>query len=140
MAANDTTPECMTSPERGLSLQVRTATLRRVIGAKYCGRGYVQLTWKANYAKAAEKLNVDLVGDPDLAMSKDIAALILRHGMREGWFTGKSFQSYLPAEGQANAAQFQAARRIINGTDKSALIAKYAMQFQAALLAGGWET
>jgi putative chitinase len=108
-------------------------------GPRYCGRGYVQLTWKANYAKAGAKLGQDLVGNPDLAMRADVAAQILRHGMREGWFTGKSFQSYLPAAGQADKAHFTAARRIINGTDKAALIAGYALQFQAALVAGGWE-
>lgn len=109
-------------------------------GPKYCGRSYVQLTWKSNYAKAGQKLGVDLVGNPDLAMDRNIAAGILRHGMREGWFTGKSFQSYLPASGLADKAQFTAARRIINGTDKANLIAGYAMAFQAALVAGEWET
>jgi hypothetical protein len=109
-------------------------------GPKYCGRGYVQLTWKSNYAKAGQKLGVDLVGNPGLAMDRNIAAGILRHGMREGWFTGKSFQSYLPAAGLATKDQFTAARRIINGTDKASLIAGYAMQFQAALVAGEWET
>ena len=107
-------------------------------GAKYAGRGYVQLTGRSNYIKAGIKLNVDLVGGPDLALSKDIAALILRHGCREGWFTGKGFQHYLPASGPATAAQFQAARRIINGTDKAALIAQYASKFQDALIAGEW--
>jgi putative chitinase len=109
-------------------------------GAKYAGRGYVQLTGRANYKRAGDKLNVDLINGPDLAMSKDIAALILRHGMRDGWFTGKSFQSYLPASFPASAAHFQAARRIINGTDKAAAIAGYAIAFQDALKAGGWAT
>lgn len=109
-------------------------------GVKYAGRGYVQLTGRANYQRASIKLGVDLVNDPDLAMNADVAALILRYGMREGWFTGKSFQSYLPAAGLATAVQFQAARRIINGTDKAALIANYAVEFQKALVAGEWET
>ena len=108
-------------------------------GPRYCGRGYVQLTWKTNYQKAGAKLGVDLAGNPDLAMKPEIAAGILRHGMREGWFTGKSFQSYLPAAGVATQAQFTAARRIINGTDKASLISSYAVQFQSALVAGGWE-
>lgn len=108
-------------------------------GAKYAGRGYVQLTGRANYAKAGAKLNVDLLNGPDLAMSKDIAALILRHGMKDGWFTGKRFESYLPSTRAATEANYQAARRIINGTDKAALIAQYAMQFQSALIDGGYE-
>jgi len=109
-------------------------------GIQFAGRGYVQLTGRANYAKAAAKLNVQLIGNPDLAMDRNVAADILRHGMREGWFTGKSFQSYLPAAGLATAAQVQAARRIINGTDKAILISKYAMAFQDALKAGEWAT
>ena len=108
-------------------------------GPKYCGRGYVQLTWKNNYIKAGKKLGVDLVGNPKLAMDRGIASKIMRHGMREGWFTGKRFDSYLPASGEASRAQFRSARRIINGTDKSAQIARYALEFQAALVAGGWE-
>jgi putative chitinase len=50
-------------------------------GPKYCGRGYVQLTWKTNYSKAGEKCGVDLVTYPDKAMDPAIAAKILRHGM-----------------------------------------------------------
>lgn len=106
-------------------------------GVKFCGRGYVQLTWRSNYDRAGKKLGVDLVGNPDLAMDPTIAAGILRHGMKDGWFTGKSFASYLPA-GKATQAQFVSARRIINGTDKASLIASYAVQFQSALEAGGW--
>lgn len=109
-------------------------------GVKYAGRGYVQLTGRSNYIKAGVKLNIDLVNGPDLALSKDVAAMILRHGMKDAWFTGKGFQHYLPAAGPATAAQFQAARRIINGVDKSALIANYAIEFQKALQAGGWPT
>ena len=108
-------------------------------GAKYAGRGFVQITGRSNFIKAGLKLGVDLVNQPDLTMSKDIAALILRNGMREGWFTGRGFSHYLPATGPANAAQFQAARRIINGVDKAALIAGYSMAFQEALQAGDWE-
>lgn len=108
-------------------------------GVKFCGRGYVQLTWRTNYERAGKLLGVDLVGNPDLAMNKDIAALILRHGMKTGWFTGKSFVNYLPSDGAATRAQFQAARRIINGSDKADLIAGYALAFQTALNAGAWE-
>lgn len=104
-------------------------------GVRFCGRGYVQLTWKANYAKAGAKLGVDLVANPDKAMRPDIAARIMREGMVEGWFTGKALKDYLPGPRGA-LGQYQAARRIINGTDKAALIAGYAMQFEAALVKG----
>ena len=106
-------------------------------GAAYCGRGYVQLTGRANYAKAGDKLGHDLIGRPDLAMRQDIAASIMRLGMREGWFTGRSFQHYLPVQGLATADKFTAARKIINGNDKASKIAGYAVKFQNALLKAG---
>ena len=107
-------------------------------GVKYAGRGYVQLTWRDNYKRAGIKLGVDLLGDPDLAMNKDIAARILREGMRDGWFTSQKLSDYLTSTGPAGRAQFRAARRIINGSDKADLIAGYAIDFQDALTAAGW--
>jgi putative chitinase len=107
-------------------------------GAKYFGRGYVQLTWKNNYKRAGDKCGVDLVARPDLALRPDIAATILRKGMDEGWFTGKRLADYLPSKGPATRTQFTAARRIINGTDRAAQIAEHAIKFQIALEAGGW--
>jgi hypothetical protein len=103
-------------------------------GVRYCGRGYVQLTWKANYAKAGEALGYPLVGNPDLAMRPDIAAAIMVRGMAEGWFTGKKLSDYITAE----RADFVNARRIINGTDKAREIAAEAGHYLAALNAGGW--
>jgi len=81
---------------------------------------------------------VPLEAQPDLACRPDIAAKIMRAGMTEGWFTGKAFRHYLPTAGTASKAQFVEARRIINGTDKALLIAGYALQFQTALVKGGW--
>lgn len=108
-------------------------------GVKYCGRGYVQLTGRRNYTWAFSALDLDLVRRPELAERADIAALILREGMMTGVFTGKRLSDYLPAFGPADRHQFRQARRIINGLDDAELIAGYAMQFQAALQAGGWE-
>ena len=107
-------------------------------GVKYCGRGYVQLTWKVNYAKAGAKIGVDLVNHPDRAMVPANAARIMREGMVEGWFTGRRLKDYLPGR-IGVLAQYQQARRIINGADKAALIAGYAKQFEAALVKGGWQ-
>lgn len=102
-------------------------------GIKYHGRGYVQLTWQDNYQKAADKLGVDLVQHPELALQPDNAAQILRHGMVEGWFTGKTLADYMPGTGAASEAQFTQARRIINGLDGAELIAGYALEFQSAI-------
>lgn len=107
-------------------------------GPKYCGRGYVQLTWKSNYRKAGEECGVDLVAYPDKAMDPVIAAKILRQGMEEGWFTGKGFSRYLPAVGRASTQQYSQARYIINGTDRAQQIAAHAKAFEDALIRGGW--
>lgn len=107
-------------------------------GALFCGRGYVQLTWRCNYKRAAKETGYPLEGNPDLAMRPDIAATIMRKGMEEGWFTGKGFAHFLPVTGEAGPGHFTDARRIINGRDKASLIAGYAMKFQSALVAGGW--
>lgn len=107
-------------------------------GPRYYGRGYVQLTWKANYARAGAKLGVDLVNNPDLAMNAALAARIMREGMAGGWFSGKRLSDYLPASGTATRQQYMDARRIINGTDRADLVEDYAQAFERALRAGGW--
>jgi len=100
-------------------------------GCRFCGRGYVQLTGRANYARAG------LAQEPDRALEADVAAAVLERGMREGWFTGRRLMDMLPLGGRATRTQFTAARRVINGQDRAGLIADYALRFQDALLAGG---
>lgn len=107
-------------------------------GAKFFGRGYVQLTWRSNYRRAGQRLGIDLESNPDLALKPEYAAKIMREGMTGGWFTGKSFGHCLPGAGSAAKVDFIAARKIINGTDKAEKIAEYALHFQQALQAGGW--
>lgn len=53
---------------------------RRQVGAtgQYAGRGYIQLTGKANYSDAGKYLGVDLVGAPDLALRVEWSAAIAR--------------------------------------------------------------
>ena len=104
-------------------------------GVKYAGRGYVQLTWKSNYIKAGKALNRHLEDKPDDAMLPDVAARIMVEGMEHGWFTGAKLGDFIRA---GSAPDFKGARRIINGTDKAALIAGYAEIFLGALTAGAW--
>lgn len=104
------------------------------------GRGYVQLTWEANYAKADKELDLNgaLLADADLAMDATIAAKIMRRGMVEGWFTGVKLSTVLPSSGVATRKQYMDARTIINGRDKADLIEDYAQWFERALRDGGW--
>lgn len=99
-------------------------------GAKYYGRGYVQLTWKNNYKRAGVYLGVDLVANPDLALVPEYAAQIMCIGMMDGWFTGKKLGDYFTAQ----KTDWVNARRIINGTDKADTIAGYARAFYSALV------
>lgn len=46
-------------------------------GARFKGRGFIQLTGRANYAKYGQKLGIDLVGKPELALDPATAAKIL---------------------------------------------------------------
>jgi hypothetical protein len=112
-------------------------------GIKWAGRGDVQLTGARLYQRADAKLAAlklikpgDLLADPDLALRPDLSAEIIVQGMREGWFTGKKLNDYVRSKG--DLTQFTNARRIVNGTDRAADIAAYAVAFQDALTAGGW--
>lgn len=104
----------------------------------YYGRGYVQLTWRRNYARAEVEIpGSNLVAAPDNAMKPQIAATIMIRGMTEGWFTGMRLENYFPAR-EPRCADWVNARRIINGLDCAARIALYAQHFRDALEAGGY--
>lgn len=126
------------NPERARKM----GNTRRGDGVKYRGRGLVQITWKSNYAKATVRLQVlgvlqpgeSLVDTPDLALRRDVAVALLFEGMEQGWFTGVDLDDTIDdlLNGDEHA-DFIAARRIINGTDKAALIAGHAKAFLGAL-------
>lgn len=98
-------------------------------GKAYYGRGYVQLTWKANYSTFKGLLNIDLVNRPELALEPHTAAEIMIIGMIKGKFTGKSLSDYITP----NKTDFVNCRRVINGTDRAKDIAGYADKFLLAL-------
>ncbi|ARQ56869.1 phage-related lysozyme-like protein [Rhizobium sp. Kim5] len=97
-------------------------------GWKFRGRGYCQITGRDNYLKFSRLLGVDLVGNPDLALTQTIAAKIAVVGMRDGVFTGKRLSDYFGV-----GTEWTNARRIINGLDRAADIAKAAKAFHAAI-------
>ena len=101
-------------------------------GKAYFGRGFVQLTWRDNYARAGRALGLDLVHKPELALEPRIAAHILFRGMIEGWFTGKKLADYIRPGRQAC---YVAARRVVNGLDRARRIARHAIAFEKALRA-----
>jgi len=98
-------------------------------GPLFCGRGYVQLTGRANYTNWKTKLGVNLVGNPDLAMDAKVAVKILFEGMEAGSFTGKKFANYF----SKTVEDWRNARRIINGVDKADLVASYGKRYYSAI-------
>ena len=101
-------------------------------GARYHGRGYVQLTGRRNYAKASVHTGQDLLGHPDRCKDPELAYDIAVQGMLEGWFTGRRLNQYFKP---ALPPDYTEARRIINGTDKAVLIAELARAFEQVLAA-----
>lgn len=100
-------------------------------GALFHGRGYVQLTGRANYAKAKRLTGVDLIATPDRAKEPELAYQIAIQGMIDGWFTGRKLSRYFKPDGTAD---YEQARAIINGTDQATRIADIGRRFSEILL------
>ena len=101
-------------------------------GVRFHGRGYVQLTGRANYDKMGKAFGRDLTSSraaADGALEQELAAKIMFKGMEEGTFTGKKSRDYF------NGAKedWVNARRIINRLDKAQKIAGHAQEFYAAI-------
>ena len=113
------------------------------------GRGFVQVTGLGNDTKLTVALpkfykelvedfenkegkKFDLVKNPEQALNPEIAYAIMSYGMATGLFTGKSMKNYI--SDNPTISQLEEARRVVNGTDKKAIIAKYAMAFYRILV------
>jgi peptidoglycan hydrolase-like protein with peptidoglycan-binding domain len=116
----------------GTAVQVRD-TDGAVYNNTYYGRGYVQLTWKANYEKLSQALNLgnQLVIHPEKALDPGIAYSVMSYGMRNGSFTGKKLSDFI----YADQCDYKNARKIINGLDQWAIIKGFAEKFEAMLQA-----
>lgn len=100
-------------------------------GARFHGRGYVQLTGRSNYDRAGKLTNQTLTTNPDTAKDPMLAYQIAIQGMKDGWFTGKKLSQFI----DKNKTDFENARRIINGTDQAPRIADIARRFNEILFA-----
>jgi putative chitinase len=115
-------------------------------GAKYSGKGYVQLTGESNYEKLEIKLRAkypqlvadfetrtgqrfDLTDFVHQAKDRQIAFAIMTVGMFDGIYTGKRLSDFI----NERECDYTNARRIINGLDRCREIAGYARQFQNIL-------
>lgn len=98
-------------------------------GPRYKGRGYVQLTGRANYRQFGRRLSLGLEENPDLALDPVVSYRIASLGMRQGLFTGKALEHYL----HGSVTDYRNARRIINGVDRADIIARYAAKMEIGL-------
>lgn len=109
-----------------------------VVGGQcFYGRGFVQLTWAANYKASSEDAGVDLLANPDAALDPDIAGRLLFLGLQDGRWNGSEHRGiafYLP---DAGPDDLKGARRTVNGTDHWQDIAGYYRTFLAAIQAAG---
>ncbi|MBK7364299.1 MAG: peptidoglycan-binding protein [Nitrosomonas sp.] len=53
-------------------------------GNRYKGRGFIQLTGRANYVKYGKEINQDLINNPGLANDPHIAAQLLAYFLKNG--------------------------------------------------------
>jgi predicted chitinase len=85
-------------------------------GRRFKGRGFVQITGRSNYATYGNRLGVDLVGNPDLALDPNIASQIFAV-----YFTDHRIR-WLPAPAPlmncadlARAGEWRGVRVAVNG-------------------------
>ena len=116
----------------GTPIGIRLGNTQPGDGFRFRGRGYVQITGRANYERIGRLLGVDLIGNPEQALDPEIAYRIAAGGMQHGWFTGRKLVQYIPSD---TDPQFQPARQIINGMDHASDIAALAVKMTATLKA-----
>ena len=107
----------------------------------YLGRGDIQITLEDNYNKfnplvKAKYPEYDIVENPDLALDKEVAWIIMEEGMtrdthtfRDVNFTGFTLEQFL----NDNQLDWVGSRKIINGTDHAHEIGKYCVDYYGAL-------
>lgn len=93
-------------------------------GYKYLGRGFIQITGRANYQKLSEDLNTDFISNPQLLEQPEHAA------MSAGWFWNEHNLNVL-----ADKEQFLTITRRING-GTNGLAARQALYAKAKQILG----
>lgn len=120
---HETSAEMLPIEEYGKGEGMEYGEVDSETGQTYYGRGYVQLTWRENYAKADREIGLSdddsMEWHAENALDPEFAAETMFTGMRDGWFRSDS-------EGKQTLQRYfndtrddpYGAREIING-DKS---------------------
>ena len=108
-------------------------------GARFRGRGLVQITGRSNYTDWTRRLQndgveangapADLVGHPEQAADPTIAARIAAEGMQKGTFTRRKLGDYV----NDTKSDYVGARYVINGQDHAPEIAARARSFEGII-------
>ena len=78
-------------------------------GAKFCGRGYIQLTGKDNYIAFGKSIGVDMTVNPDLVSSQYSL-------LSAAWFFSKNGLHKMADEGSTDAVVTKITKRVNGGT------------------------
>jgi putative chitinase len=78
-------------------------------GAKFCGRGYIQLTGKQNYQAFFKSMNLDINSDPTLVATKYALA-------SAAWFWSKNGLNKIADTGATTAVVTSITKRVNGGT------------------------
>lgn len=84
-------------------------------GWLFAGRGYVQTTGRANYAKASMILGKDCIKDPDILLNPADSYKTVSAGLLQGHYTGRKLADYFDTPRFPDRyTQYYEARRIVN--------------------------
>lgn len=86
--------------------QARLGNIHAGDGAKFCGRGFVQLTGRDNYQRYGAGIGVDLITSPELANAPEVASALLAHFLRA---------CATPMRAALARKDYRAARKLVNG-------------------------
>jgi hypothetical protein len=108
-------------------------------GAKFRGRGYVQLTGRTNYEKMTPIVrsfypdSPDFTDDPEAVKDPNFASVIMFYGMFVGSFTNRALKHYIGDPDKGQTVDFYNARKVINSLNQASKIEGYAKKFDCAL-------
>lgn len=91
----------------------------------YYRRGIVPLVGYENYRKISRKSGINILENPSLIMTQEIAVMVLVDSMMHGWYTGRKLSDYF----HTKKADWEGARAIVQKGEKNILIGALARDY-----------